>query len=781
MPMTDEKDDTPRNKARPSGPRGEKGQGAPRGPREGAGKRSDGGPGGKKPYAAKGGAGRPFSKRPDGAAAASAGRPPVRRDDRPREAGAEGGDARPAKPYGAGPRKPYDKKPYAKKPYAKKPFTPRDDRPREAGAEGAEARPAKPYGAGPAKPYGAGPRKPYEKKAFDKKPFAKKPYEKKAFVPRDENATSEAGERPRFRREDRPREAGAEGADARPAKAYAAGPRKPYEKKPYDKKPYEKKSFRPRDDRPREAGAEGAEARPARNYGDGPRKTYDKKPFDKKPGDGKPFEKRPYGERTYEKKSFVEGGAAPRPGRRERDADAGQGGQAGEKPFRGEPGRDHKPYRKPVERSGAAFSKDGAGPRRPRAAAEAPAEPGERIAKRLARVGIASRRDAEELIAAGRVRVNGKVLSSPAFNVMPDDRIELDGTEIPPIERTRLFLFNKPAGVVTTNRDPEGRRTVFDVLPEGLPRLMTVGRLDINTEGLLLLTNDGGLARVLELPATGWLRRYRARVHGKVDEKALVELKDGVAVDGVFYGGVEASLDREQGTNAWLTIGLREGKNREVKNILGALGLDVTRLIRISYGPFQLGELEEGAIQELKGKMLRDQLGERLIEEAGANFEAPVAKPFSNKPVRAAERRDEPDERPKPAWTAKRVEVGEGGLIKNRKRDRERGREDALGRLTTRPERSFAAPGKEGRPPRKTGEREQRPLEAPGSRKANVWMAPGARPQGKASAAESAKPAGRKPTGAKPFGAPAKGGKPERPGDGPRGPRKGGSGADRRR
>ncbi|WP_292126462.1 pseudouridine synthase, partial [Mesorhizobium sp.] len=220
----------------------------------------------------------------------------------------------------------------------------------------------------------------------------------------------------------------------------------------------------------------------------------------------------------------------------------------------------------------------------------------------LARAGISSRRDAEELIAAGRVKVNGKVLSSPALNVMPDDVIHLDGTEIPPIERTRLFLFHKPAGVVTTNRDPEGRKTVFNVLPADLPRLMTVGRLDINTEGLLLLTNDGGLSRVLELPATGWLRRYRVRVHGKVEESKLTALRDGIAVDGVFYGSVEASLDREQGSNAWLTIGLREGKNREVKNILGALGLEVTRLIRISYGPFQLNELPEGHVLEIKGR-----------------------------------------------------------------------------------------------------------------------------------------------------------------------------------
>ena len=275
------------------------------------------------------------------------------------------------------------------------------------------------------------------------------------------------------------------------------------------------------------------------------------------------------------------------------------------------PQRDFKPKRadlSPIERSSA--------PRRD----EAVAEEGERIAKRLARAGISSRRDAEELIAAGRVKVNGKVLASPAFNVSITDKIELDGMEIPAIERTRLFLFHKPAGVVTTNRDPEGRRTVFDVLPENLPRLMTIGRLDINTEGLLLLTNDGGLSRVLELPATGWLRRYRVRVHGKVDEQALAGLKDGIAVDGVFYGAVEATLEREQGSNAWLTIGLREGKNREVKNILGALGLDVTRLIRVSYGPFQLGELPEGHVLEIKGRMLRDQLGERLVEEVGRKF-----------------------------------------------------------------------------------------------------------------------------------------------------------------
>ena len=403
---------------------------------------------------------------------------------------------------------------------------------------------------------------------------------------------------------------------------------------------------------------------------------------------------------------------------------------------------------------------------------EAGAEaPGERIAKRLARAGIASRRDAEDLIAAGRVKVNGQKLMSPAFNVMPDDVIEVDGTAIPPIERTRLFLFHKPAGVVTTNRDPEGRKTVFDVLPADLPRLMTMGRLDINTEGLLLLTNDGGLSRVLELPATGWLRRYRVRVHGKVDEKALPGLKDGLAVDGVFYGSIEATLDREQGSNAWMTIGLREGKNREVKNILGALGLEVSRLIRISYGPFQLGDLPEGHVQEIKGKLLRDQLGERLIEEAGANFDAPVVNQFSNQPVkRAPEPRAEVAERPKIMRDGERGRIGEGGLIKNRKR-RENTRDEALGKLSTsrperpkfergdrperpkfergekparaakfgdRPDRFATFADKPGPKPRagKKPEREQRPIDTPGQRKANVWMAP---------AHGRSAPAGRRP------------------------------------
>jgi 23S rRNA pseudouridine2605 synthase len=405
----------------------------------------------------------------------------------------------------------------------------------------------------------------------------------------------------------------------------------------------------------------------------------------------------------------------------------------------------------------------------------------------LARAGISSRREAEALIAAGRVRVNGAVLSSPAFNVGPQDRIEVDGTPIPAIERTRLFLFHKPAGVVTTNRDPEGRRTVFDCLPSGLPRLMTVGRLDINTEGLLLLTNDGGLARVLELPSTGWLRRYRARVHGNVEAEALASLREGIAVGGVFYGAVEAVLDREQGSNAWLTLGLREGKNREVKNILGALGLEVTRLIRVSYGPFQLGELGEGEVLELKGRLLRDQLGERLIAEAGADFEAQVAKPFPNRPVRAGE---EPKARPKRS-PAPRVE--EGGLIRNRKRAREQRREEALDRLqTTRPVRFEKKRSGEKDRFQDKGRPEDGKRETPARpRSSNVWMAPGARPLGKKKAEETPAPgpSGDRPARSSPARAPidrpdrrpARGGKqgerrerPRPPGEEGRGTRPGG-------
>lgn len=245
----------------------------------------------------------------------------------------------------------------------------------------------------------------------------------------------------------------------------------------------------------------------------------------------------------------------------------------------------------------------------------------DRIAKVIARAGLCSRREAESWIAAGRVKLNGRLLDTPAVTVKPGDKVEVDDQPLPERDRTRLWLFHKPRGTVTTTHDPEGRPTVFSILPDDLPRVMTVGRLDINTEGLLLLTNDGGLARVLELPATGWLRRYRVRAHGEVDQARLDALKDGIAIDGILYGAIEATLDRRQGDNVWLTVGLREGKNREVKTILAHLGLDVNRLIRVSFGPFQLGELKDGTVEEVPRRVLRAQLGDRLTGEAGADFE----------------------------------------------------------------------------------------------------------------------------------------------------------------
>ena len=248
---------------------------------------------------------------------------------------------------------------------------------------------------------------------------------------------------------------------------------------------------------------------------------------------------------------------------------------------------------------------------------------GERIAKVIARAGLASRREAEAWIAAGRVAVNGKLVASPALNVETRDRIEVDGQPLPMRERTRLFLYHKQRGLLTTHADPGGRPTIFSVLPKDLPRLISVGRLDLNTEGLLLLTNDGGLARALELPATGWLRRYRVRAHGSVAQAQLDSLRRGITIDGVRYGEIEATVDRPQGSNVWLTFAIREGKNREVKNVLGHLGLAVNRLIRVSFGPFRLGDLPEGAIEEVKTRTLRDQLGDRIAALASADFSGP--------------------------------------------------------------------------------------------------------------------------------------------------------------
>jgi 23S rRNA pseudouridine2605 synthase len=240
-----------------------------------------------------------------------------------------------------------------------------------------------------------------------------------------------------------------------------------------------------------------------------------------------------------------------------------------------------------------------------------------RIAKAMADAGLCSRRDAEDWIAARRVAVNGEVLTTPVFVVSPADTITVDGEPLPAPQGPRLWRYHKPKGLVTSHKDPQGRRTVFATLPEDLPRVVSVGRLDINTEGLLLLTTDGALARHLELPSTGWMRRYRVRAHGRVSQDELDRLKQGVTIDGVRYGPVDAKVERQQGSNVWLTVGLREGKNREVKRIGEHLGLQVNRLIRVSFGPFSLGDLAQGTVEEVRRKVLIEQLGATLARDLG--------------------------------------------------------------------------------------------------------------------------------------------------------------------
>jgi 23S rRNA pseudouridine2605 synthase len=344
---------------------------------------------------------------------------------------------------------------------------------------------------------------------------------------------------------------------------------------------------------------------------------------------------------------------------------------------------------------------------------------GERIAKVIARAGLASRRQAEAWIVAGRVAVNGLVIASPALNVSASDRIAVDGEPLPRRERTRLFLYHKPRGLLTTHADPAGRPTIFGVLPKSLPRVISVGRLDINTEGLLLLTNDGGLARALELPATGWLRRYRVRAHGEVKQDELDRLRNGITIDGIRYGEIEAKLDRAQGSaqgssgrNVWLTFAIREGKNREVKNVMDHLGLAVNRLIRVSFGPFQLGDLPEGGVEEVKTRTLRDQLGERLAALAGADFAAPIVEreaprgpipprhpegPSRTRSGTPAPSRASKDERPGPPFETR--PTGRGPRIKS-------GARSEADRATKRPPRAAPSKGRQRRNAERMGQPE---------------------------------------------------------------------------
>ena len=691
-------DDEPRKPRAPRGPGG-KGPRKPSG--DGPARRGDR-PGGERPK-------KPFRPRAEGSRSEG-----DRKPYRPRE-DAGRAERKPFRPRPEGSRPEGDRKPYRQRSEdagsgERKPFRPRPEGSRPDGDR-------KPYR--PREDAGSGERKPYRQRSEDagtgeRKPFRPRPEgDRKPFRPRPEGSRPEGDRKPYRQRSE----------DA------GSGERKPFRPRPEG----ERKPYRPRED----AGTGERKPYRPREEGGG---TGERKPFRPRPdGDRKPFRPREEGD-TGERKPF-----RPRPeGDRKPYRPREEGDTRERKPFRpraegGHPEGDRKPYRPRPE------------PRvlEPVVGSETtgPDMGGERIAKHLARAGIASRRDAEAMIAEGRVSLNGAVLDSPAITVGPGDVITVDGKAIPAIERTRLFLYHKPAGLVTTNRDPEGRPTVFERLPADLPRLVTVGRLDINTEGLLLLTNDGGLARILELPKTGWLRRYRVRVHGTVDEDALATLRQGIAVDGVLYGAIEVELDRVQGANAWLTVGLREGKNREVKTVLGAFGLDVTRLIRVSFGPFQLGDLGEGEVRELRGRYLRDQLGERLIAESGALFDAPLHAVEAEAHPEAP--RQKPARRPRPSEDERREEAR--GRLTTRRGE---GGADGLFRRGEKPARrtDSSAPAA-ARPKREEPERH--------TRSANVWRAPGARPDARDL------PVKPKPEGDKPAGGP--------------GGRKGGRGADRRR
>lgn len=258
--------------------------------------------------------------------------------------------------------------------------------------------------------------------------------------------------------------------------------------------------------------------------------------------------------------------------------------------------------------------------------------PGDRIAKVIARAGLASRREAERMISEGRVSVNGRKIDSPALNVTTSDKIVVDGKPVGTPDAPRIWLYHKPSGLVTTTKDEQGRATIFEELPETMPRVMSIGRLDLNSEGLLLLTNDGGVKRKLELPSTGWLRKYRVRVKGRPTDETLAPLRKGMTVDGDRFQPMDVSLDRQQGANAWLTIGLREGKNREIRRAVADLGLTVNRLIRVSYGPFQLGQLKQGEVEELRRKVVRDQLGLDITAETTGTAKSGKGKSVRRKP-----------------------------------------------------------------------------------------------------------------------------------------------------
>lgn len=560
------------------------------------------------------GEGRPFRRREEGDAPRRdfSDRPRFKRDDR----GSEGRGERTFKPRGD---RPFSNR--SSRDGEKRPFKPRGERP----SHGRDDRPPRSRDRDESRPAARS----SERKFGDKRPYA----------PRGDRPERKfEGERKFSPRGDRPRDRGersdskpwqkrdaAPRGDRPPRKDFSKGPRKDFggrdrsEDKPWQKREGGSGDDRPRFSRSRDDRASGDRPFRERPKFDRPREDRPKFDRPRRDGDGerggrggdrpkfdRPRE-RPEGRRDWQEHPRSEGRFGDRP-RRENEDDSriferrpafgGRGAyRERDRDFEGRPRRDEAPKPKKV---------------------------GERIARVLARAGLASRRDAEEMVTQGRVTVNGRVINSPALDVTQNDVVAVDGKPLPPRERTRLFLYHKPRGLMTTHDDPEGRPTVFDNLPEGLPRLISVGRLDFNTEGLLLLTNDGGLARTLELPDTGWLRRYRVRAHGDVTQAQLDQLKNGIEVEGVKYGPIEATLERDQGANVWLVFAIREGKNREVRNVCAHLGLEVNRLIRVSYGPFQLGEIPEGQVEEIKSRVLREQLGDKVIEKSGAEFDVPA-------------------------------------------------------------------------------------------------------------------------------------------------------------
>lgn len=497
----------------------------------------------------------------------------------------------------------------------KRSFKPRGDRPNYDRAPRRDRDDARPAGRSSDRKFG------------DRKPYASRDRDgdKRPYTPRGERSY---GDRP-SRDGDRPeRKFGGERKFSRGGDR-DRGPRKDFGDRPPrgESKPWQK----------REGGSDRPE-RGSRPFRDGPR-NFDKPRYDR-PRDDRGGDERPRFSRSRDDREQGDRPKFSRPrwkghdeegGDRRRERPEGRTdwqehprseGRFGDRPRRDNEDASRIFAKRPAFGGRGSYRERASDDRRERPEPK-PKKAGERIAKVLARAGLASRRDAEEIVTQGRVTVNGRVINSPALDITDNDVVVVDGKPLPPRERTRLFMYHKPRGLMTTHADPEGRPTVFDNLPEGLPRLISIGRLDFNTEGLLLLTNDGGLARTLEHPDTGWLRRYRVRAHGEVTQAQLDQLKDGVEVDGVKYGPIDATLERDQSSNVWVVFAIREGKNREVRNVMAHLGLEVNRLIRISYGPFQLGELEEGKVEEVKTRVLREQLGEKIAKIAGADFTRP--------------------------------------------------------------------------------------------------------------------------------------------------------------